>query len=101
MKHFSLIQGSSSYRLSAIFMDISNGLLLKVHIATYKIRQRACSSYGDFIDRGRLLTKELIEQGYMLEKLKIYFRRFYGRYNNLVKHYNTPLSQLLCDLVLC
>ena len=62
---------------------------------------RACSSYGDFIDRGRLLTKKLVDQGYTLEKLKIYFRKFYGRYNDLLQHYNTPLSQFLCDLVLC
>ena len=31
----------------------------------------------------------------------IYFRMFYGRYNDLVQHYNTPLYQILCDLVLC
>ena len=60
---------------------------------------RACSSYGNFIDRGRLLTKKLVDQCYMLEKLKICFRKFYGRYND--QHYNTPLTQILCDLVLC
>ena len=54
---------------------------------------RACSSYGDLIDRGRLLTKTLVDQGYTLEKLK-----FYGRYNDQVQHYNTPLSQFVCDL---
>ena len=31
---------------------------------------RACSSYGDFIDTGRLLTKKLVDQGYTLAKLK-------------------------------
>ena len=62
---------------------------------------RACSSYGDFIDRRRLLTKKRVDQGYTLEKLKIYFRKFFGRYNDLLQHYNTPLSQFLCDLVLC
>ena len=47
---------------------------------------------------GLILAKKLVEQGYTLEKLKINFRKFYGRYNDL---YNTPLSQILCDLVLC
>ena len=70
-----------------------------LHLTTYKIH-RAYSSYGDFIDRGRLLTKTLLDQGYTLEKLKIYFRKCYGRYNDLVQHYNTPLSQFVCDLVL-
>ena len=49
----------------------------------------------------RLLTKKLVGQGSTLEKLKIYFRKCYGLYNDLVKNYNTPLSQILCDLVLC
>ena len=42
----------------------------------------------------------LVDQGYTLEKLKIYFRKFYDRYNDLVQHYNIPLSQFLCDQVL-
>ena len=62
---------------------------------------RACSSYGDFIDRGRLLTEKLVDQGYTIEKLKIYFRKFYRRYNDLLQHYNTPLSQSWCDLIFC
>ena len=62
---------------------------------------RACSSYGDFMGRGRLLTKKLFDQAYVLETLKIYFQKFYGRYNDLVQNYNIPLSQFLCDLVLC
>ena len=47
---------------------------------------RACSSYGDCIHRGGLLTKKLADHSYTLEKLKIYFRKFYGRYNDLLKH---------------
>ena len=39
---------------------------------------RTCSSYGDVIDKGRLLTKNLVDQGYTLEKLKIYFRKFHA-----------------------
>ena len=61
------------------------------------------SSYGDFIDIGRLLTKKRVDQGYTLDKLKIYFRKFYGRYNALVQHYNTPLLQFLwpSPLLMC
>ena len=47
---------------------------------------RSCSSYCDFIDRGRLLTKKLVDQGFTLEKIYMYFRKFYGRYNDLVQH---------------
>ena len=30
-----------------------------------------------------------------------FLSKVYGRYNDLLQHYNTPLSQFLCDLVLC
>ena len=52
---------------------------------------------GDFKDKGRLFTKTLIDHVYTLEKMKIYFRKFYGRYYELLQHYNTSLSQFLCD----
>ena len=39
---------------------------------------RVCSLYGDFIDRGRLLTKSLLLNVLRLG-IKIYFRKFYGR----------------------
>ena len=38
--------------------------------------------------------------GIRLKKLKIYFRKCYDPYNDLVQHYNTTLSQFVCDLVL-
>ena len=44
----------------------------------------ACSSYVDFMDRGRLLIEKIVDQDYTLEKLKIDFRKCYGRYNDLV-----------------
>ena len=44
---------------------------------------KACSSYGDFIDRRRFLTNKLVDQCFTFDTLKIYFRKFYGRYNDL------------------
>ena len=38
-----------------------------------------------------------IVQGYTLAKLKICFRKFYGRYNDQLQHYITSLSHVLCD----
>ena len=46
-----------------------------VYISQLIIYTGACSSYGDFIDGGRLLTEKSVDQGYTLEKLKIYFRK--------------------------
>ena len=38
---------------------------------------------------------------YTFEKMKIYCRIYFSRYNDLLQHYNTPLSQFVCDLILC
>ena len=45
---------------------------------------RACFAYEDFFKRGRLLTNKLMLQGYNESRLKSSFRKFYGRYNDLV-----------------
>ena len=41
---------------------------------------RACGSYKDFLDRGLLLTRKLLNQ----VKLKSSFRKLYGRHHDLV-----------------
>ena len=41
-----------------------------------------------------------LNQGYTHEQFKIiYFRKFYGRFNDLIKHNNTHLSQFLTSSV--
>jgi hypothetical protein len=45
---------------------------------------RACGSYQDFLDRGLLLTRKLLNQGFLLVKLKSSLRKFYSRHHNLV-----------------
>ena len=59
---------------------------------------RACSTYDEFLKRGMLLTNKLIKQDYQQSRLKSSFRKFYGRYNDLVSKYNLPLSQMLNDV---
>ena len=53
---------------------------------------RACHAYDDFFKRGQLLTKKLMLQGYKECRLKSSFRKFYGRYNDLVCDYKLSLS---------
>ena len=48
---------------------------------------RACSSYQDFLDRGLLLTGKLLNQEFLLVKLKSSLRKCYGRYHDLVDRY--------------
>ena len=60
---------------------------------------RACSSYECFILRVTRLSSKLLRQGYVMERLKSSLRKFYGRYCDLIKHYEVSLSQMLHDIL--
>ena len=60
---------------------------------------RACSSYECFILRAARLSFKLLRQGYVMERLKSSLRKFYGRYGDLIKHYEVSLSQMLHDIL--
>ena len=51
----------------------------EVYISQLIRYSRACGSYQDFLDRGLLLAKKLLKQGFLLVKLKSSLRKFYGR----------------------
>jgi hypothetical protein len=58
----------------------------------------ACGSYQDVLDRGLLLKRKLLNQGFLLVKLKSSHRKFYGRHHDLVDRYGIPVSQLTMDM---
>ena len=60
---------------------------------------RACSSYECVILRAARLSSKLLGQGYVRERLKSSLRKFYGRYGDLIKHYEVSLSQMLHDIL--
>ena len=60
---------------------------------------RASSSYECFILRATRLSSKLLGQGYVMERLKSSLRKFYGRYGDLIKHYEVSLSQMLHDIL--
>ena len=60
---------------------------------------RACSSYECFILKAARLSSKLLGQGYVMERLKSSLRKFYGRYGDLIKHYEVSLSQTLHDIL--
>ena len=55
---------------------------------------RVCGSYQDFLDRGLLLTRKLLIQGFLLVKLKSSLRKFYGCHHDLVDRYGISVSQM-------
>jgi hypothetical protein len=59
---------------------------------------RACSTYDQFLVRGNLLIDKLMSQGFQLSRLQAAFRKFHGRYNDLICPYNLPLGHMLSDM---
>jgi hypothetical protein len=45
-----------------------------------------------------LLTRKLLNQGFLLVKLKSSLRKFHGRHNDLVDHYGISVSQMNTDM---
>ena len=55
-----------------------------LYIFTLIRYSRACGSYQDVLDRRLLLTMKILNQGFLLVKLKSSFRKFYVRHHDLV-----------------
>ena len=58
-----------------------------VYISQLIRYSRACGSYQDFLDRGLLLTRKLLNQRFFLVKLQWLIRNFYRRHHDLVDRY--------------
>jgi hypothetical protein len=69
-----------------------------VYISQMIRYSRACGSYQDFLDRGLLLTRKLLTQGFLLVKLKSSLRKFYGRHHDSVDRYGISVSQMTTDM---
>ena len=69
-----------------------------VYISQLIQYSRACGSYQDFLDRELLLTRKLLDQGFVLVKLKSSLRKFYGHHHDLVDRYGISVSQMTTDM---
>jgi hypothetical protein len=58
---------------------------------------RACGSYQDFLDRGLLLTRKLLNQGFLFSKVEIITSNML-RHHDLVDRYGTSVSQMTTDM---
>ena len=70
-----------------------------VYISSFIRYSRDCGSHQDFLDRGLLLTRKLLNQGFLLVKLKPSLRKFYGRHHDLVDRYGISVSQTTTDML--
>jgi hypothetical protein len=89
------MQRLSSWEKNFICSNIPAAPAYGVYISQLIRYSRACGSYQDFIDRGLLLTRKLLNQGFLLVKLKSSLRKFYGRHHDLVDRYGISVSQTL------
>ena len=67
-----------------------------VYISQLIRYSRACGSYQDFLDRGLLLTRKLLNQGFLLVKSSL--RKCCGRHHDLVDRYRISVSQMTTDI---
>ena len=79
--------------------NISSSPAFGVYISQLIRYARACCSYVCFILRAVRLSNKLLGQGYVKERLKSSLRKFYGRYGDLTKQYEVPLSGMLHDIL--
>ena len=70
-----------------ICSNIQSAPVYGVYISQLIRYSRACGSYQDFLDGGLLLTRKLLNQGFLLVKLKSSLRKFYGPHHDLVDRY--------------
>ena len=78
---------------------IQSSLAYGVFISQLIRYARACPSNECFILRAVRLSNKLLGQGYVKERLKSSLRKFYGRYGDLTKQYEAPLSRMLHDIL--
>ena len=59
---------------------------------------RACGSYQEFLDRVLLQTRKLLNQWFLVIKLKSSLRKFYSRHLDFVNRYGIFVSQMITDM---
>ena len=67
-------------------------------LSLYVRYARARSLYECFILRARRLFSKLLKQGYLVERLKSSFRKFYGRYGDLIQQYDVSFSRMFNEM---
>jgi hypothetical protein len=78
--------------------SIPAALVYGVFISQMIRHSRACGFCQDFLDRGFLLTRKLLNQGYILVQLKSSLRKIYGHYHDLVDRYGISVSDMTTDM---
>ena len=58
---------------------------------------RCCSYYNDLGYRHKILVDRLMSQGYEVKRLRNLFKKFYGRYPDLIGKYQRSVKDMAAD----
>ena len=77
--------------------NIPSGPSYGVYISQLIRYARCCSHYDDFRYRHKSLVDRLLSQGYKALRLEKSFKKFYGRYQDLIEKYRRSVNAMLSD----
>ena len=77
--------------------DIPSGPSYGVYISQLIRYARCCSYYDSFRHRHKMLIERLVSQGYRYECLRNSFKKFYGRYQDLIVKCQRSVSDIVRD----
>ena len=75
--------------------DVPRSTSYGVYISQFIRFARASSHVADYNTRNELLTQKLLKQGYLYQKLRKTFSKFYRRYYDLISKFQIGLKSLL------
>ena len=78
--------------------NIPSGPSYGVYISQLIRYARCCSHYDDFRYRHKCLVDRLLSQGYKALRLEKSFKKFYGRYQDLIEKYRRSVNAMVSDL---
>ena len=71
-----------------------------IYIFLLSMYSRACGYYQDFLNRGLLLTRTVLKQGFISVNLKSSLRKFNDRHHDMVNRYGISVSQITTDIII-
>ena len=75
--------------------NIPSGPSDGVYISQLIRYARCCSHYDDFRYRHKCLVDRLLSQGYIALRLEKFFKKFYGRYQELIEKYQRSVNVMV------
>ncbi|KAK3103565.1 hypothetical protein FSP39_020203 [Pinctada imbricata] len=94
-----LMKNAEHYKFPFLSSNIPSSPAYGVFISQLIRYARASTKYTDFVLRARRLSDKLLNQGYACDRLTSSLRKFYGRYGELVIHFDVPLSRMMGDIL--